>query len=89
MTVAWWPFTLNPKLSAVRSSVAVNDNVIARRFYSGQPDLQKRDAVGPNTAQPLSRTTNVNIVYVEERADRTLLRGGLNLTVQRYGPLCQ
>src|SRR6516225_553505 len=58
---------------------AVNDCVIARRFYSGQFDFQKRHAVVPDTAQPLNRTIKINPVHVEERVHQTLLRGGLTL----------
>src|SRR5215472_10302881 len=68
------------------AGLAVNDSVIARRFYSGQFDFKKRDAVGLDTAQPHSRTTKVNLVHVVERMHRTLLRGGSSFIIQRCGP---
>src|SRR6516225_7946968 len=71
------------------ASLAVNDSVIARRFYSGQFDFKKRDAVGLDTAQPHSRTTKVNLVHVVERVHRTLLRGGLNLYNSTVWTLCR
>src|SRR5215469_4990864 len=36
------------------AGLAVNDSVIARRFYSDQFDFQERDTVGLDTVQPLS-----------------------------------
>src|SRR6516164_3129038 len=71
------------------AGLAVNDSVIARRFYSGQFDFKKRDAVGLDTAQPHSRTTKVNLVHVVERVHWTLLRGGLNLYNSTVWTLCR